>query len=622
MQHLALLVILSCAAFVAGDMYMQNPRGSNNRLNEANTNRNNANRLFDSQNNGKGGYCWGPAMSFYEGSVLSIEWTNQHACGNPKLGCNLVFQFMCSADDADGHNLVRDGSTADDANTDRIPDDSSAELETSTNDPNQYKYGLHENHAYYTACKTRDRNYGLFLADRNISTSNGATRTRQNNNANRHGFECAEERDYYPYWHPSPWVDVAILTHDTDYCSFYHSESQNNKAKYWCMDANGAPQKENQEEACTLAGYVWKEVPANGFPGPDCVKAPWTRLNHLGNGKNGYAVSYNWTIPSVRGRIDCATDTNDCGYNCVLRGRYNISQADTGSFSPQSGFLDSNSNGWPKSPIYDDEIQWQDGLAHQLAMDTTQFFRTFQDRSHVFHIIPRPGGVQDAARIHNFNVRGKRGNIVQTYPATEYDFVPAVLGVRKGDYIHFQWTGCDTNPQGNAGEGKRGTDRSNIVQLGSFDTSSVASDEWLSDNDKLSPDPETRKYFAYAGQDYSENGPCKSYEELKAEGKNANEIEEDPANCMKLNAAKRYFNGGLLQMNGTGQHYIMSSRNNNFTNRGQKGVINISDLLPTWAIVLVAIAGAAFLASGGLFAAMMYAKTHEHSQVASMLNKF
>ncbi len=32
------------------------PSGSNNRLNEANNNRNNANRLFDSQNNDRGGY--------------------------------------------------------------------------------------------------------------------------------------------------------------------------------------------------------------------------------------------------------------------------------------------------------------------------------------------------------------------------------------------------------------------------------------------------------------------------------------------------------------------------------------------------------------------------------------
>ena len=42
---------------VHADVYMHNPRGSNDRNCERNVNRNNGNRLFDSQNNAKGGYA-------------------------------------------------------------------------------------------------------------------------------------------------------------------------------------------------------------------------------------------------------------------------------------------------------------------------------------------------------------------------------------------------------------------------------------------------------------------------------------------------------------------------------------------------------------------------------------
>ena len=44
-----ILLVLSALVAVQGDVYMHNPRGSNNRLNEQSANRNNANRVFDSQ---------------------------------------------------------------------------------------------------------------------------------------------------------------------------------------------------------------------------------------------------------------------------------------------------------------------------------------------------------------------------------------------------------------------------------------------------------------------------------------------------------------------------------------------------------------------------------------------
>ena len=48
---------------------------------------------------------------------------------------------------------------------------------------------------------------------------------------------------------------------------------------------------------------------------------------------------------------------------------------------------------------------------------------------------------------------------MQTFPATEYDFIPDRLEVRRADLVHVQWTGSNThdnNNDGDAGQGKGG----------------------------------------------------------------------------------------------------------------------------------------------------------------------
>jgi len=626
MAKVVLTIFTLLLASALADLYMHNPRGCNDRLDEANTNRNNANRLFDSQNNAKGGYCIGPQMEFYEGSMLSIEWTNQHGCGsNPKMVCQIIIQYMCGTTEDDPVQRIRDGTT-----TDTIPATTAGATATdaATGD---LTYGMHESLQSYENCNTRMRDMGLYIADR--ANQGGLTParataiyTRQNNNGERNGLECAEERDYYPYWHPAEWKDVAVLTSQTKFCDFYQSNSQNVQSKGYCGESStpGVQSAPNNPTDCASAGLDWIMQPSWGMDAPDCQQVPWSRENQLGNGDSGHPNMYNWTLPKG---VESCVKTDNCV--CVLRMRYNVSTIEDGypnMNNPDSGFIDWTYNGENSVQFQNPVFPLANGTAANgttqelgIASDTTQFGRTFQDRSFTWVMKARPSGISSSARIYNLNVKGKRGNIVQTYPGTEYDFIPQYLYIRVGDYIHFQWTGCDQNPAGNAGEGTDQTDRSNMVQIVTATDSLPATDSWINSHKKkaLFQDPQLRLRFAMIDQP-----DCKPYSEvLAANNGNAGNADEDPTNCAKLNAASQYFNGGLVKMNLTGTFHYMSTRNHNFSNRDQKGILYIQPLLPPWAVGIV-VAGAILCAgSGGVAGAMFYAKQHPHSSIANLFSK-
>lgn len=474
-------------------------------------------------------------------------------------------QFMCA-------DSVRDGNT-----TTTITDNADT-YNTLVSNTTIYKYGMHEHYDYYQSCKARERNKGIFIADRGVNNNIGAIATRQNNNGNRHGFECPEERDYYPYWHPNPWIDIAILTTDPSRCGYYQANSHNVVEKGYCNNT-----KFNNPIACP-AGQWFTEKPLNSFPGqgcigaPECIAAPWNRDNHLGNGKNGYTNTYNWTIPG------CIVSEN-----CVLRLRYNISTTDYDGWNTFA-----SRNGASLSPVtqdpYVDPFTCEPGKFCNLtlAIDTSQYGRTFQDRSYVFGIRKRPSGIDGTARIFNLNVRGKRGNIVQAYPAVEYDFTPNRLLVRPGDYIHMQWTGCDTNPQNFAGEGTAGTDRSNIVQ-----TKTPGDNIPWNWNNIPKGDRIFSKYDDAYRAAYLDQTNCANFTTLKQQG---NE-DQNVKNCMKLNAASPYIDLGLYKVGFEGRAYYISSRNNNFSNRSQKGTIVSTPALKTFGVVIVVVGSAAFFCS-------------------------
>jgi hypothetical protein len=210
----------------------------------------------------------------------------------------------------------------------------------------------------------------------------------------------------------------------------------------------------------------------------DCVDgtSAFARENQLGNARGTSSNSpadkaaiphalnanrYIWTIP------------NHVEGNCVLRLRYNISTSDYWAWNNAgTPMVDSSVNGPGNnrrrrgkqdphvgpSPIVQDPYVGvgPDPALHFVSMssNTNQFGRTFQDRSHVFEIKARPAGVTADQKIYNLGMRGKRGNIVQTFPSVEYDFMPNDLCINKGDYVHFQWTGSDYNPARNPNDGE------------------------------------------------------------------------------------------------------------------------------------------------------------------------
>ncbi|KAI9091555.1 hypothetical protein DFS34DRAFT_323892 [Phlyctochytrium arcticum] len=556
-------VLLFCLERVVGDVYMHNPRGSNNKLSEQQNNVRNDNRLFDSQNNAAGGYqvgdaCDGPCqkiatqeyddtvpgarkgvMQFYEGSELQIEWTNQHGCGaNSRLHCNVVLQYMCE-DTAPG---LRDGTTTD--THPYPPPTDPAVLAT---------YGQHEPPSFYTACATRTRNKNLFTADRNLNNRETAIYTRQGDDGERYGMECPEERDYWPYWHPTPWRDVWTCTNQPRRCDWFQQESQNVVDKGECSDA-----QYNNQKDCETNLATWIMRGAHRQPPPECTVCPTTRNNHLGQA-SGSSESPNvvWTLPK---------DLHADGAKCVLRIRYNISTADYDGWGVDKLFNGANSK--VKGNPTDDFVGLGRNVSGPLTLNinTAQFGRTFEDRSHVFQIRKTPAHVRNnlvhSERIINLNVRGRRGNIVQVYPAVEYDFVPNAPEVKVGDYLHVQWTGSDANQRGNAGNGRDGTDRHNLVLF-----SSPGVNYPLNMN-PLNADPPqhfTNNRNIMALMAYLNQTNC-------TDTNDANDVQ----NCKRLNSASAYVNLGLVKVENTGTFYFASVRNNAFSNREQKATLFVS----------------------------------------------
>jgi len=686
--------------YASADCYLHNPPGSNDRNRERNENRNNGNRLFDSQNNDKGGYPWRgnrelrnqpDPSTYYEGSNMVMEWTLQHACGlNPSTHCDVVVQYACE----DTLPNLRDGypsggtTNADGNNGDYNPPYLRAQFNDNNNDgtntisentKDNTEYGQHESFELYDQlCVNTERNKGLFTADQTLNRQD-ARATRQNPNGNRNGFECAEERDYYPYWNPTVWRDAAVLTSNADWCDYFTSNSQNTVDRYMCTGANGNRQPINQQE-CQANGGTWRNTGNFGMDAPTCHVHAASRQNHLGNSDplpnepseldtkdvgGGSASTYIFSMPSVSSLNGAAhpylTNTNiydsastvcanadEC--TCILRVRYNISTADYNSVGAYTGsaFTDSaiNCEGVQQGnqenvddaatgangnencyntlengnrPLYNRPYVQafnSDEAKLSIALNTDQSGRTFQDRTHVFKVAKRPSGV-GGTTIWNVNTRGRRGNIVQSYPAVEYGFYPSMVTAAQGDLMHFQFHGSDFNAARNPnnGEGWQYSDRSNLVQMESANYQFPM--DWSTGSNKFFDGYDQALEFALLDSKANLNAENEDCEEFEAGDDNEN---NDPQNCGKLNYASATWQPsskttgsgatGLIGVNHDREkYYFVSTRNNNFSNRSQKFMIQVTGL-KDWEIAVISISAvmAVLAPIGGFLFWAMYMK--------------
>jgi len=452
-----------------------------------------------------------------------------------------------------------------------------------------------------------------------------------------------------------------VIVSNTSWCEFFQTESQNVKERSYCeitkANRQTAPNQVAPIDAdnCKLAGGTWTAVAAWGLDKPDCILHPISRDNHLGNAnlvneKTGLfdsgsprpeTASFLWTIPkdvegkrcTLRLRYNMSSDNYpavnsfqvvaagtaipdfiDWSFNCPRVTQNNGGDVDDASATVAennqcSGLLTANTR-----PLYNRPYVQMFGADSTLpklglAINTNQVSRTFQDRSYVFKGQEVPKGTK-CSKIYNLGNRGRRGNIVQCYPSVEYDFVPTFLDVTDDDCVHIQFLGSDFNEAKNPnnGEGWRFSDRFNMVQVNSVHTDIPNPIETVTmwDNEK---DPKaTAALFAFGGiTDFS---ACEVFYNGKANEQNS------ITNCGKLNSAPNHFDAGLRKFN-SGKYEYVATRNNNFSNRSNKGTILVdkASLTKTEAVLVGvgAAVGAGAILAGGLF---LYAKKRPASGLA------
>jgi len=227
----------------------------------------------------------------------------------------------------------------------------------------------------------------------------------------------------------------------------------------------------------------------------------------------------------------------------------------TGKEAKDRGFRHIND-----SPI---QIFPQINMKLDMAYNTDQLGRVFEDRTHIIKLRQLPKEVKEelatsGKKVRNLNVMGKLGNYVEVYPNVEYDFLPAKLEMDQGDYLHIQWTGSNNNnwhndasqvePNGENINLARRIDRHNIVPISNMSSNFPADDQV----DNIFGFDQATSFKLATGGVYG----------------NDNEY---------LQSSAPQFDLGLQQLNYADTWYYMSSHNNRFGVRTQKGKLVVKE---------------------------------------------
>jgi hypothetical protein len=134
--------------------------------------------------------------------------------------------------------------------------------------------------------------------------------------------------------------------------------------------------------------------------------------------------------------------------------------------------------------------------------------------------------------------------------------------VTRGEFIHFQWTGSNTNPNNNAGQGAQGTDRSNVILLRHIPP------EYQVDAQLRGPHPGHTGAIRQSYPSRIDDNAITA--DLMGQGMNVKKA------LARAGIYTPHVDIGPLQAINNGIFNYICTRNHAFTNRDQKGRIVVS----------------------------------------------